>query len=234
MSEESKKKLNMEGPEVFNADGSSNLERADETSTGALVEQGKRDSWVAVLRNHFPEDLRMMVTWFCREDEALFGQCFEVLTGFGREGLEIVLTLEFLQKMNGDSSRRAIRQDTANIKQEVTLLMALFKNIRSLCVDFQVDPLVLVMKLVKSKPGVSLLELLDMIQLVMMKMIAQAYLIRHQQELIEIDWNWDEFWMMAQNFEMVMRHNGREEAFKYLRTYIHSSTGFRPSRKNLH
>lgn len=202
------------------------------------VRQQQQLNWQQAIRATFPDDLQGVISWFCHEDETLLKKCFEVFTTLGREGMEIVLNLEFLHKIkvgNDDAPMlTAIRYDTASIRQEIDMLVVLLRNTCKTCLDFQIDPLPLLANLIKSKPGVSFVELVDMIQQVLLKMIIQAYLIRAHLQLASIVWDWDEFWILKQNFEMVMLHDGRDDAFKYLRTYLNSCQGGSGARKNLH
>lgn len=160
-----------------------------------------------------PDHLNLKVRESSGDDEALMQLYYEIFAELGVEGLEIVLTVDFLNLQNSDHK---------TLKQELKLLKDFFKTIITHYRDFEVNPLVLLNSMLSKNPNISIIQLIE-ITYKIERLITLSVPAKLHHKLMSVDWTINELVLLIENLEFINRES-RYAGFKYLKKYLNSAS----------
>lgn len=166
-----------------------------------------------LLLQAIPKHLRARIESISRGFSSITDVCIEIFVHLGEAGVELLTDVDFLK----DQPKIFV------IKQELIILKDFFIKFKDSCFDYDVDPIPLIAKLVKSRPGLSMMELIDMTQSEVGEMLKMAYPGRLQKQLAALDWDFHDFSVFLRNWKLINRQESREEGFRYVRKYLEST-----------
>jgi len=178
------------------------------------IDQARSDQHADLLLNVIPDHLHAPMTKLSRGYHVINDELVDIFVHLGDAGVNLVTDLKFLQEQNKISV----------LKQDLILLRTFLVKFKQACEeDYRVDPLPLLAKLVKSRPDLSLIDVLETAQSCVGKLLNMSYPARLQFDLVDLDWSLSELSIFLQNWEMINRQDSRQEGFRYVRIYLESA-----------
>ncbi len=166
-----------------------------------------------LLLSIIPENLQLRIKQLAKGNKEVVDLCMKIFVALDDAGLELVTDLDFISD----------QREPKMLAQDLHLLKEFLVKFENSYRDYQVSPVQLLAKLIKSKPSVSMIELLEIAQAGVAKMLTMAFPARLQTGLAALDWDLADFLLFVQNWEMVNKFQSRREGFQYARAYLESA-----------